>query len=130
MTATMNLGTGRRKTAVARVRITPGAGAFQVNEHPLDQYFDTDEERRRARQPLVDAALVGSYDVHARVHGGGKNGQADAVRLGLARALKDAAPVAFPALRGAGHLTRDQRAKERKHYGRRGARRGFQWCKR
>jgi small subunit ribosomal protein S9 len=123
-------GLGRRKKAVARVKVKPGSGSFLVNGRPFDSYFDTIGSRLRAKEPLVTANASESYDVECNVNGGGRTGQADAVRMGLSRALKLANPTAFDVLRTSGMLTRDSRAKERKHYGRRGARRGFQWCKR
>jgi small subunit ribosomal protein S9 len=123
-------GLGRRKSAVARVRIKSGAGNFVVNGKPVDEYFTTIGTRKRAQSPLVCAAAEGIYDVFVNVNGGGPTGQSGAVELGLARALKDVNPAVFDTLREAGHLTRDSRMKERKKYGRRGARRGFQFSKR
>jgi small subunit ribosomal protein S9 len=123
-------GLGRRKTAVARVRLKPGSGAFTINKKPIDVYFVTGDTRDRAKEPLRVAAVGESYDIAATVHGGGPAGQADAVRLGLSRALKDANPVLFDVLRKGKLLTRDARAKERKKPGRKGARRGFQFSKR
>ena len=123
-------GLGRRKTSVARVRIKPGSGAFVINGKELDDYFPNLQDQLKCRVPLRTAQAEESYDVFVNVQGGGTTGQAGAVRLGLARALKDANPVVFEALRENGHLTRDSRAKERKKYGRRGARRGFQFSKR
>ncbi|MBM3978174.1 MAG: 30S ribosomal protein S9 [Planctomycetes bacterium] len=123
-------GLGRRKSAIARVRVKPGSGAFTVNDRPIDQYFSTGEARDRAKEPLRTAAVGESYDIFATVNGGGPSGQADAVRLGLARALKDANPVLFDVLRKAKLLTRDARSKERKKPGRKAARRGFQFSKR
>ena len=123
-------GLGRRKTSVARVRIRPGSGAFLVNGKPCDEFFCNDQDRTRARAPLVDSELAESYDVFVNVKGGGTTGQSGAVQLGLARALKEANPSVFELLRENGHLTRDAREVERKKYGRRGARRGFQFSKR
>ncbi|MBM3987360.1 MAG: 30S ribosomal protein S9 [Planctomycetes bacterium] len=122
-------GLGRRKTSTARVRIQPGAGAFFINGRALDNFFPVLEHRNRATSPLKLLEGV-QYDVFATVDGGGLIGQADAVRLGLARALKTVNPSLDSGLRGGGHLTRDSRMKERKKYGRRGARRGFQFSKR
>jgi small subunit ribosomal protein S9 len=121
-------GLGRRKTSVARVRIQSGSGVFQVNGRPLEEYFLTTRDRQLARAALGGA--VATYDVHAAVEGGGPHGQAGAVRLGIGRALKLVDPTLFEGLRAGGHLTRDGRMKERKKYGRRGARRGFQFSKR
>lgn len=123
-------GLGRRKTAVARVRIQPGAGGFVVNGRPMQEFFPVLEHQMRALAPLKATQTEQQYDVFCRVDGGGVLGQADAVRLGLARALKLVNPAADGVLRDGGHLTRDSRMKERKKYGRRGARRGFQFSKR
>lgn len=123
-------GLGRRKSSVARVRIKPGSGVFLVNGRTLEQFFPTIDARQRAHAPLEATESSGAYDVFVRVEGGGLTGQSDAVRMGLARALKEANPGYEPLLREAGLLTRDARMKERKKYGRRGARRGFQFSKR
>jgi small subunit ribosomal protein S9 len=123
-------GLGRRKTAVARVRLKQGAGGFLVNEREMAQYFPTPEMQRRALQPLKATATEGQFDVLCRVTGGGPQGQSEAVMLGLARALKRTNPGFDDVLRAQGLLTRDSRMKERKKYGRRGARRGFQFSKR
>ena len=130
MTATYTLGLGRRKSAVARVRIKPGAGGFLVNGRPVDQFFCTTQTRKRARESLALTSSLEGYDVWCKVTGGGPNGQADAVVLGIARALKKINPAWDDVLRQNGLLTRDSRMKERKKYGRRGARRGFQFSKR
>ena len=129
-TTSFTWGLGRRKTAIARVRVQPGAGAFFVNGRALTEFFPVLEHRQRATAPLRATELAAQYDVFARVDGGGLLGQADAVRLGVARALKTINPTLDGALRAGGHLTRDSRMKERKKYGRRGARRGFQFSKR
>ena len=123
-------GLGRRKTAVARVRIKSGAGAFIVNGKPVEAVFPVLEHRERAQLPLNATATSGTLDVFVNVNGGGVHGQADAVRMGLARALKETNPGFDEVLRDGGLLTRDSRMKERKKYGRRGARRGFQFSKR
>ncbi|KKK50695.1 hypothetical protein LCGC14_3122440, partial [marine sediment metagenome] len=123
-------GTGRRKKAVARVRIRPGSGKFLVNKREVDMYFRSDRDRLTVRSPLETAQTVNRYDIWANVRGGGTTGQADAVMLGLARALAKDAPDVGQSLRDKGHMTRDSRIKERKKYGRRGARRGFQFSKR
>jgi small subunit ribosomal protein S9 len=130
MTAAITWGLGRRKTAVARVRIKPGAGGFLVNGRALDEFFRTISTRKRAKESLVLTGTAETYDVWATVSGGGPNGQADAVVLGIARALKKINPGWDEVLRQNGLLTRDSRMKERKKYGRRGARRGFQFSKR
>jgi len=123
-------GLGRRKKATARVRIKAGAGAFIVNGRPMDVYFPTTQSRESATSPLTTTESGSNYDIFCNVHGGGVNGQADAVRLGLARAIKQINPAAEEVLREGHLLTRDSREKERKKYGRRGARRGFQFSKR
>lgn len=123
-------GLGRRKKAVARVRIKPGAGGFLINGRPLKEFFPTIQHQRAAFSPLASTESAESYDVFVNVGGGGLTGQAGAVELGLARALKIINPGLEPALREHHHLTRDSRSKERKKYGRRGARRGFQFSKR
>ena len=137
--------TGRRKTAIARVRICDGKGQFLVNDRPADEYFHTPRERGLIRRPLEALEMTGKLDVLVNAHGGGPVGQAGAVMQGLARALKKyfgpstTAPAegepatpsaAVKKLRDSGLLTRDARMKERKKYGRRGARRSFQFSKR
>jgi len=124
------LGLGRRKTAVARVRLKPGTGNFLVNGRPVGEFFPTLRDLNEARAPLGLLETPDSYDVFANVHGGGPHGQAGALSLGVARALKSANPALFERLRQGGFLTRDERMKERKKYGKRGARRGFQFSKR
>lgn len=123
-------GLGRRKSSVARVRLKPGAGGFVVNGKPMETYFPTIQARKRANSPLADTESTTTYDVFVNVSGGGITGQSEAVALGVARALKSLNPATFEALRESGLLTRDARMKERKKYGRRGARRGFQFSKR
>ncbi len=140
------LGTGRRKTSVARVRLCDGTGKLEINGRPLDNYFTESKERSAVTAALELAELVGKVDVFVNVHGGGYVGQAGAIKQGLARALKtmftpaEQAPVAdgepptippmVKKLRDSGLLTRDARMKERKKYGLRGARRGTQFSKR
>ncbi|MEM7205523.1 MAG: 30S ribosomal protein S9 [Planctomycetota bacterium] len=123
-------GTGRRKTAVARVRLKAGSGAFLVNGKPVNDFFTTDTTRRSASQSLEATETGGTYDVWVNVIGGGINGQADAVSLGLARALKTDNPAFEAILRERGLLTRDSRMVERKKYGLRKARRATQFSKR
>ena len=123
-------GLGRRKKAVARVRLKPGAGGFVINGRPMEEYFPTIQSRQRAAGPLTATENTSSYDVYVNVFGGGPTGQANAVSLGIARALKVLNPALDEPLREHGLLTRDAREKERKKYGRRGARRGFQFSKR
>jgi small subunit ribosomal protein S9 len=124
------LGTGRRKTAVARVRLFRGAGAMTINGRDADEYFVDERARAVIRQPLKVTKLLNKFDVIARVDGGGPTGQAGAVVLGIARALTKADNTAEARLREAGLLTRDGRMKERKKYGKRGARASFQFSKR
>ena len=124
------MGTGRRKTSVARVRLTPGNGKILVNSRGYDHYFPREALRLAIRSPLLLTHQLGKYDVRANVNGGGLTGQAGAIRLGIARALATLDPANRVSLRGAGLLTRDPRQKERKKYGRKGARARFQWTKR
>ena len=123
-------GTGRRKSAIARVYLRPGSGDFKVNGRPFEQYFVTESQRSSARQPLLSTETAATFNVVVRVTGGGVNGQADAVKLGIARALKIYDTGLEETLRHSGFLTRDGRMKERKKYGLRGARRGTQFSKR
>lgn len=124
------LGTGRRKTAVARVRMRPGQGNVTINRRPLDHYFYNQQHRQAVVAPLAHTGTQEQFDVLIRVDGGGFTGQADACKLGIARALKAYDPELEDGLRDAGLLTRDGRMKERKKYGLRGARRGTQFSKR
>ena len=123
-------GTGRRKTAVARVRIRPGTGKFIVNKREATAYFTHERDRQAILGPLEAAKMLKSWDVYVNVNGGGYVGQAGAVVMGLARALFKAVPDVESALRDQGMMTRDARMKERKKYGQRGARRRFQFSKR
>jgi small subunit ribosomal protein S9 len=145
-----HLGTGRRKTAVARVRVTEGSGKIVVNDRPLDQFFTEDKDRSAVSGPLALLDMRNRLDVFINVRGGGITGQAGAASQGVARALKgmfgETEPATPPAttdgqpaaaeggigkkLRDSGYLTRDSRMKERKKYGRKGARRSFQFSKR
>ena len=122
--------TGRRKCAVAQVRLMPGSGRRTVNGHDMRNYFDRNSLAEHAEQPLQTTNTAASYDVVAVVRGGGKTGQAGAVRLGIARALVIADEGFKKPLRAEGFLTRDSRMVERKKYGQRGARRRFQFSKR
>lgn len=126
----VTLGLGRRKTAVARVRLKAGTGSILVNGRTLTEFFPTLRDANEAKAPLALLETPDTYDILASVHGGGPHGQAGALSLGIARALKVANPALFERLRQGGFLTRDERMKERKKYGRRGARRGFQFSKR
>ncbi|MCS7336849.1 MAG: 30S ribosomal protein S9 [Verrucomicrobiae bacterium] len=122
--------TGRRKTAVARVRLMPGTGKVVVNGRPFDNYFPLEPLRLEALQPLTLTANTDKFDVYVNVKGGGVTGQAQAIRHGIARALLQVDPALRPTLRSAGLLTRDPRVKERKKYGQPGARKRFQYSKR
>ncbi|MFQ5960723.1 MAG: 30S ribosomal protein S9 [Candidatus Methylomirabilales bacterium] len=123
-------GTGRRKAAVARVRLKPGEGRIVVNRRPLEDYFGRATLRMVISQPLKLTGVEGKYDVIANVRGGGSSGQAEAIRHGISRALLGVDAGLRPSLRKAGLLTRDPRVKERKKYGQRGARARFQFSKR
>lgn len=122
--------TGRRKTAVARVWLKPGSGKIRVNNKDLISYFNRDTLRMIIEQPLIIAGGAEKFDVDAKVKGGGKSAQADAVKLGMARALILIDPDLRSDLRKGGFLTRDPREKERKKYGQPGARKRFQYSKR
>lgn len=124
------LGTGRRKTAVARVRIATGTGKITVNGRAFDVYFPVDTQRGMASQPLTITGTSDKLDVKVNVTGGGPNGQAGAVRHGLARALLKYDAALRPSLKAEGCLTRDPRMRERKKYGQPGARKRFQYSKR
>jgi len=123
-------GTGRRKTSIARVRIRHGEGKVTVNGKPYDQYFSLERDRRAVIAPLEVTDNLKRLDVAADVRGGGPTGQADAILLGVARAIARADASAEPTLRDRGFLTRDARMVERKKYGQAGARRRFQFSKR
>ena len=124
------LGTGRRKSSVARVRLVPGEGKIVVNNRDVEDYVPFETLREVIKQPLVATETLGSYDIHVNVHGGGYTGQAGAIRHGVARALLNVDPDFRPTLKSAGLLTRDARMKERKKYGLKGARRASQFSKR
>jgi small subunit ribosomal protein S9 len=122
--------TGRRKNAVARVWIKPGAGEVAINERTLEDYFGRETSRMVFRQALELTETLGKLDVKVTVEGGGNSGQAEAIRHGISRALCRFNPEMRPALKKAGYLTRDARQKERKKYGQPGARKRFQYSKR
>jgi small subunit ribosomal protein S9 len=124
------LGTGRRKTAVARVRLATGSGKITVNNRAFENYFPIETLRMVALQPLVATETSGKFDVRVNVSGGGPTGQAGAVRHGIARALLAADANLRPTLKSHGLLTRDPRMRERKKYGQPGARKRFQYSKR
>lgn len=123
-------GTGRRKTSTARVFLRPGNGTISINRHELKVHFPTESLRTRITEPLVLCEVTDKFDVIATTKGGGFTGQADALRLGIARALLKSDPELRPQLKKAGFLTRDPRIKERKKYGLAGARKRFQFSKR
>jgi len=127
---TIATGTGRRKNAVARVRLVPGSGKIIVNGRPAEEYFPRPALQTVLEQPLGVATVQGRYDVVATVAGGGIAGQAGAVRHGIARALARSDGALRAPLHKEGLLTRDPRMKERKKYGRKRARKGFQYSKR
>jgi small subunit ribosomal protein S9 len=125
-----HLGTGRRKTSVARVILRPGGGQVTVNGRPLNEYFTTETARAMVRQPLLATETAEKFDVIILTDGGGFTGQAGAIRLGIARALTEFNSELRARLKEAGFLTRDPRAHERKKYGQKGARKRFQFSKR
>ena len=124
------LGTGRRKSSVARVYMTPGTGKIMVGEKTLEEYLPQEILRMVVKSPLVETGTDGQYDIYINVYGGGMTGQAGAMRHGISRALLEVGEDFRPVLKKAGFLTRDSRAKERKKYGLRGARRRPQYSKR
>ncbi len=124
------LGTGRRKCSVARVRLTTGSGKITVNGEELDKYFDIDTYITIVKQPLVVTDTLTSVDITANIYGGGKSGQAGAIRHGITRALIEFRPELRPELKKVGLITRDARKKERKKYGLKKARRAPQFSKR
>ncbi|MEC8191526.1 MAG: 30S ribosomal protein S9 [Myxococcota bacterium] len=130
MSITQYYGTGRRKTSVARVYLRPGKGEIVVNRTPIEDYFNRESVKQVLKQPLALTGTLDDFDILINVQGGGKNGQAGAVRLGIARALCEANPENRAVLKSNGLLTRDARKVERKKYGQPGARKKFQFSKR
>ena len=128
--STRYYGTGRRKSSVARVYLTPGSGKITINKRDIDDYFGLETLKVVVRQPLELTGTVGKFDVLVNVKGGGFTGQAGAIRHGISRALLEADGEYRPQLKAAGFLTRDPRMKERKKYGLKGARRAPQFSKR
>ena len=128
--APQHIGTGRRKTAIARVRLATGTGKILINGRPFENYFPTETQRVVAAQPLTVTGTADKFDVQISVSGGGPNGQAGAVRHGIARALLTIDANFRPILKSEGLLTRDPRMRERKKYGQPGARKRFQFSKR
>ena len=123
-------GTGRRKSSIARVRIKPGSGKLQINGKEVDEYFSRIQDRNSVVAPLKAIDAMQNFDVFVNVNGGGTTGQAGAIMLGVARALRNYDPSLIHTLREGGYLTRDSRMVERKKPGQRGARRRFQFSKR
>jgi len=123
-------GTGRRKSATARVYLRPGSGRFTVNRRDLDEYFRRETDKMILKQPLQLVDHVDTFDITINVRGGGTTGQAGAIKHGISRALLQFAGDLRPTLKSAGFLTRDARIKERKKYGQKGARARFQFSKR
>ena len=124
------LGTGRRKTSVARVRIRPGNGTITINSRPFEEYFDIEQDRYNVLHPLLATNKREAVDIVIKVHGGGNTGQSGAIKLGIARALILFDATTEEVLRQENLMTRDGRMKERKKYGLRGARKGTQFSKR
>jgi small subunit ribosomal protein S9 len=123
-------GTGRRKSSVARVFLRPGDGKFVVNGRPFNEYFLTDAQKVEIKQPLVTSETTSTFDIVSTVSGGGVNGQAGALRMGISRALLEFNIELRKKLKAEGFLSRDARGKERKKYGQKGARKRFQFSKR
>jgi len=121
---------GRRKESVARVNLVPGKGSISVNKRAFEKYFLRETDRIIVLQPLNVTSNLNKFDVIARIDGGGLSGQAGALRLAISRALSGSDAIMKDSLRKQGYLTRDPRAKERKKYGQKGARKRFQWTKR
>jgi small subunit ribosomal protein S9 len=130
MAASTNYGTGRRKSATARVHLSPGKGQITINDRPIDEFFGRETGRMIVRQPLELVQMATTFDITVKVDGGGITGQAGAIRHGIARALMDYDESLRRPLRQAGFVTRDAREVERKKVGRRKARRGTQYSKR
>ena len=122
--------TGRRKTSVARVWMKPGTGEITINKRTMDEYFGRPTSKMVVRQPLELTDNIGKFDINVNVCGGGPSGQAGAIKHGITKALLEVDPELRASLKKAGFITRDSRIKERKKYGRRGARRSFQFSKR
>jgi len=130
MTEERHYATGKRKTSVARVWLTPGDGNITINKRHIDDYLKRETAKMVIRQPLELTETLGKYDIYVNVRGGGISGQAGAIKHGISKALLEANPDFRPVLKKAGFLTRDSRVKERKKYGQPGARKRFQYSKR
>jgi small subunit ribosomal protein S9 len=122
--------TGRRKTSIARVWMKPGTGDITINKRTMDEYFGRPTSKMVVRQPLELTDNIGKFDINVNVCGGGPSGQAGAIKHGITKALLEVDPELRASLKKAGFITRDSRIKERKKYGKRGARRSFQFSKR
>ncbi|MGD8371220.1 MAG: 30S ribosomal protein S9 [Syntrophobacterales bacterium] len=122
--------TGKRKTSIARVWLTPGEGNITINKRPIDDYLKRETAKMIIRQPLELTETLGKYDIYVNVRGGGISGQAGAIKHGISKALLEVNPDFRPLLKKTGFLTRDSRVKERKKYGQPGARKRFQYSKR
>lgn len=122
--------TGKRKTSVARVWLSPGEGKITINKRSIDDYLKRETAKMIIRQPLELTETLGKYDIYVNVQGGGISGQAGAIKHGISRALLEVNPDFRPLLKKSGFLTRDSRVKERKKYGQPGARKRFQYSKR
>jgi small subunit ribosomal protein S9 len=122
--------TGRRKTSIARVWMKPGTGEITINKRTMDEYFGRPTSKMVVRQPLELTDNIGKFDINVNVCGGGPSGQAGAIKHGITKALLEVDPELRASLKKAGFITRDSRIKERKKYGKRGARRSFQFSKR
>lgn len=130
MSVVQYFGTGRRKKSVARVILSSGSGEFIINDRPFEEYIPSAATRLDVLQPLELTENTGSFDIRVNVYGGGLTGQAGAIRLGISRALLEVDPELRKTLKSAGLLTRDSRAKERKKYGLKKARKASQFSKR
>ena len=130
MSEELHYATGKRKTAVARVWLTPGDGNITINKRPIDDYLKRETAKMVIRQPLELTETLEKYDIYVNVRGGGISGQAGAIKHGISKALLEVNPDFRPLLKKAGFLTRDSRVKERKKYGQPGARKRFQYSKR
>ena len=122
--------TGKRKTSIARIWMKPGSGEITINKRTIDEFFGRETSKMVVRQPLELTDNMGKYDISVNVCGGGASGQAGAIKHGITRALLEINPELRAVLKKSGFITRDSRIKERKKYGRRGARRSFQFSKR
>jgi small subunit ribosomal protein S9 len=130
MAVTKYYGTGKRKSSIARVWLTPGTGVITVNTKTIDAYFGRETSKMVIRQPLEITENVDKFDIYVTVRGGGDSGQAGAIKHGITKALLEVDAAYRPTLKSAGFITRDSRVKERKKYGKKAARASFQFSKR